>query len=139
MSRAGAGSPHGKKLYHLYVSDPIAYALASTSDRSAPVGLTLIKESHIALNPEVAGLNARSVSGAEPALVPGAVTDLFVMMKIGNAGMAETDAGWVYATASPQGEIESIGMIESCIRCHEQADHDRLFGLAPATTVYFMY
>lgn len=133
MSRAGAGSPHGEKLYHLYVSDPDAYALAAVGSQDAPVGLTLVKEAHHVYS----DIQAHGPTGTREVKRAGPISDLFVMMKVGEAGTLDTDAGWVYATASPFGEIESIGMIESCIRCHEEAENDRLFGLSPAATIYF--
>jgi hypothetical protein len=40
-----------------------------------------------------------------------------------------TDRGWVYAVATANGErITSAGRIASCMKCHEQAEHDRVFG-----------
>lgn len=128
MSRAGKESPHGRKLYHLYVNDPGGYVAAVMGDQDAPVGLTLVKESHFS---KAVGVEAHGPNGTRAVMRPDGVSDLFVMMKIGGSDTADTDLGWIYATASPLGEIESIGMIESCIRCHRDADHDRLFGIAP--------
>ncbi len=128
MSRAGKGTEHGEKFYHLYVNDPGGYVATVMGEQDAPVGLTLVKESHYA---KVVGVEAHGPTGTRAVRRPDGVSDLFVMMKIGEPDTPDTDMGWIYATASPLGEIESIGMIESCIRCHRDADHDRLFGIAP--------
>jgi hypothetical protein len=55
--------------------------------------------------------------------------DLFIMLKL-DPRTPDTDDGWVYATATPDGKkITSMGKIESCMKCHRQAKSDRLFGL----------
>ena len=42
----------------------------------------------------------------------------------------DTDAGWVYGTVSADGkQVNASGRIASCMKCHQQAKHDRLFGL----------
>jgi hypothetical protein len=54
--------------------------------------------------------------------------DLFVMMKLAPA-TPDTDAGWVYGTVTPDGKtVTSAGRIASCMKCHAEAKHDRLFG-----------
>jgi hypothetical protein len=56
--------------------------------------------------------------------------ELFIMMKLA-PGTPGTDAGWVYATATPDGKkITSVGKVASCMRCHVDPKRDRLFGLA---------
>ena len=32
-------------------------------------------------------------------------------------------------TVSTDGEVTSVGRVESCMNCHQEADNDRLFGL----------
>jgi hypothetical protein len=55
--------------------------------------------------------------------------DLFIMMKL-EPKTPGTDAGWVYATLTPDGKtVTSAGKIESCMGCHRAAKSDRLFGL----------
>jgi hypothetical protein len=39
-----------------------------------------------------------------------------------------TDKGFVYATLMPNGEVTSAGRVASCMGCHVQAKHGRLFG-----------
>jgi hypothetical protein len=41
-----------------------------------------------------------------------------------------TDRGWAYGTVTADGkQVTSAGRVESCMRCHRKAPHDRLFGL----------
>jgi len=55
--------------------------------------------------------------------------DLFIMMKL-DPNTPGTDAGWVYATMTPDGKkVTEAGRIESCMACHRDAGKDRLFGL----------
>ena len=53
---------------------------------------------------------------------------IYVVLKL-PAGTAGTDAGWVYGTATPGGEVTSAGRVASCMGCHVSAPHERLFGL----------
>ncbi len=60
---------------------------------------------------------------------PGPITSLFVMTKY-DAATPGTDQGWVYATLDAKGrEVTGIRVIASCVKCHREAKHDRLFGL----------
>ncbi len=55
--------------------------------------------------------------------------DLFVMLKL-DPKTADTDQGWVYATLTPDGkQVTGAGKLESCMKCHLEAKHERLFGL----------
>lgn len=135
MSRADSDSPHGKKLYHLYVSDEEAYIHTAAGNQEAPVGLVLVKEAHSAQAVTPID-NAYSAVGGMPAHTAGEISELFIMSKVGNKNTPNTDAGWVYSVANPQGEVIFSGLIDSCISCHKESPNDRLFGLAPATTSY---
>ena len=53
----------------------------------------------------------------------GRPADLFVMVR---------GDEWIYGTVSPDGKITSAGQVESCIGCHVEAPHDRLFGIRSA-------
>jgi hypothetical protein len=56
--------------------------------------------------------------------------DLFIMFKL-DPKTPETDNGWVYGTVTADAkQVASAGRVESCMRCHKEAKHDRLFGLA---------
>ena len=117
---------HGRKLYYLFAKDRSAYL--QSKDRAQPLGQVLVKEAWSAL--EGATSDARGTS-----LVPlagkyfhtGEKTGLFIMMK---TGQEDTDGGWIYATASADGQaISAAGKIASCMECHQGAPSDRVFGL----------
>jgi hypothetical protein len=57
--------------------------------------------------------------------------DLFIMYKL-DPETPGTDQGWVYGTVTADGKrVTSAGRVESCMKCHQAAPHDRLFGLPP--------
>ncbi|MFT3882655.1 MAG: cytochrome P460 family protein [Gemmatales bacterium] len=54
---------------------------------------------------------------------------LFIMFKV-DPKTPGTDQGWVYATvAKDLKTVTSVGTIASCMKCHQEAKNDRLFGL----------
>jgi hypothetical protein len=56
--------------------------------------------------------------------------DLFIMFKT-DPKTPETDDGWVYGTVTADGKkVTSAGKVASCMKCHQEASHDKLFGLA---------
>ena len=103
MSQA-KDAPHGEKLYFLWSNDRAAY-LANRPGK----GFTIVKESFAVVDGK-----------------PGDPTGLFVMTKVGGEG---TDAGWIYGTIGPEGTVTSAGLVATCMGCHVDAPHDRLFGL----------
>jgi hypothetical protein len=55
--------------------------------------------------------------------------DLFIMYKM-DPETPGTDRGWVYGTVTADGKtVTSAGRVASCMKCHVDAPHDRLFGL----------
>jgi hypothetical protein len=139
LSEAG-DAPHGKKLYYLWASSPGAYrALAAPMER----GFTIVKESYEAI-PAATATRGESGTGDPPLhdrlkvgdgwLTTGGAKGLYVMTKVG-AGDG-TDAGWIYGTITPAGEVSSAGRVASCIGCHERAPHDRLFGIPRGTETH---
>ena len=60
----------------------------------------------------------QSIDGA------GRPADLFVM--------ARGAERWIYGTVSADGQVTSAGQVETCIGCHVEATHDRLFGIRSA-------
>jgi hypothetical protein len=57
--------------------------------------------------------------------------DLFIMYKLDPA-TPDTDKGWVYGTVTPDGKtVTSAGRVAACMKCHEKAKCDRLFGFSP--------
>jgi hypothetical protein len=96
---------HGRKLYYLYAKDREAYRMSR--ELAQPLGQVLVKESWVPNRIPVRG-------------------PLFVMIKTGEP---DSDAGWIYATITPDGKtVTASGKIASCMECH-QAKRDRLFGL----------
>jgi hypothetical protein len=55
--------------------------------------------------------------------------DLFIMYKM-DPTTPGTDQGWVYGTVTPERKVTSAGRVASCMKCHVNAPHDRLFGLS---------
>lgn len=104
---------HGRKLYHLYARHFDAYR--TSADMVQPVGQVIVKEAWV---PAATSTATHRVAGDKG--------PLFVMMKTGEP---ETDAGWIYATLTPDGKtITASGKLDSCMECH-QSKPDRLFGV----------
>ena len=134
-----AGAPHGEKLYFLWASDRTAYL----ERRPIAKGFTIVKESFRAVPgrppanapPPGAGLGApapapvRSIQRGGAWFEVGEPAGLFVMTKVAAGAADGTDVGWIYGTIDPSGRVTSAGRVASCMRCHEDAAHDRLFGL----------
>lgn len=144
VSHAQDAGAHGRKLYHLFAKDEESYRggadahlgvqpLAPLSP--APVGQVLVKEAWVpervervpefdgrGLPRELATLDGTLYRRGEP-------HGLFVMLKLDPATPG-TDEGWIYATLSPdRTRITAAGRVESCMRCHVDAPHDRQFGM----------
>jgi len=106
LSASRDARTHGRKLYYLFAKDTLAYHHAKELDQ--PLGQVLVKESWIPGTEKVKG-------------------PLFMMIKTGDA---DSDAGWIYATTTPDGTtVTSAGKIASCMECHQGAKRDRMFGL----------
>lgn len=167
ISIAIDSSPHGRKLYYLYVRVPTVEELIPPSEGrtvgsirttrmygSVPAdpqafGQVIVKKSFVAEEVDYDEItmprNApiwylmdgrqTTVAGhavdvqAKRAYRAGEQRELFVMMKLDPATPG-TDNGWVYGVLSPDGkQVLNSGRIESCMECHVNAPHDRLFGL----------
>jgi len=114
ISQSRDPETHGRKLYYLFAKNREAYL--RVCDVSQPVGQVLVKQSW---HPAEGSTLRRPMTGA-----PG---PLFLMIKTGDP---DSDEGWTYATATPDGKtITGWGKIASCMECHRQAKHDRLFGM----------
>jgi len=116
-SKSNDTSTHGKKLYYVYPKDLNAY---KPLQKTQPVGQVLVKESWVPLIHE--GDNV-----ANKRLTPG---DLFILFKL-DPKTPGTDEGWVYGTLSAEDHrtVTSAGRVASCMKCHEDAKSDRVFGL----------
>jgi hypothetical protein len=132
---------HGQKLYFLFAKQRDAYL--HLTGKSNPVGQVVVKESWTpkeATEEEYksyrAGHARRGLEGGMPfARKQGKLyrTDqqsaLFIMFKT-NPDTPGTDNGWVYGTVTADGKtVTSAGRVASCMGCHQDAKHDRLFGL----------
>jgi hypothetical protein len=141
---------HGQKLYSLFVKERKKYiGVAAKADQG---GQVIVKQSWvpeevedttqpldlIRTAPSKDGGAKRGIGDVDTflpyarkdgklykAVKP---ADLFVMMKLDPATPG-TDDGWVYGTVTADGKkVTSAGMVESCMKCHAEAKHDRLFG-----------
>jgi hypothetical protein len=103
----------GKKLYRLYAKDKDAYL----QSRSVP-GQWVVKESFAVAD--------------ELRRTPGESKGLFILYRgpVRNSGCRGTPSDpWVFAVASPDGEILRAGRIASCVACHQHGTNEDLFGL----------
>ena len=58
----------------------------------------------------------------------GSKAGLYIMFK--TEPTVDTDEGWVYGTVSNEGtKVTSAGRVASCMSCHLESPHDRIFGL----------
>jgi hypothetical protein len=155
LSRSNDVATHGRKMYWLFVKEKPEGFLISGSytveGKPNPVGQVVVKEAWI---PEEAADDGRRLEVVSSTTevrdgdrryvnndyIPYArdggklyhakeKAGLFVMFKV-DPGTAGTDEGWVYGTVTADGKkVTSAGRVESCMGCHRQAPHDRLFGL----------
>ncbi|MBC7997955.1 MAG: cytochrome P460 family protein [Leptolyngbya sp.] len=122
MSTSADLSTHGKKIYYLFAKDRNAYVNQSADQ----IGQIIVKESWM---PPAGSKEDRLDNTTGSAKVPTKKQDLFIMMKL-DPKSADTDDGWVYGTVTPDGkEVTSAGRVQSCMTCHTNAQHGRLFGL----------
>jgi hypothetical protein len=132
---------HGQKLYFLFAKQKDAYL--QFAGKTNPVGQVVVKESwtpkettELEYKGYLAGHTHKGLEGGIPfARKHGKVyrTDkqsaLFIMFKT-EPSTPGTDQGWVYGTVTADGKtVTSAGRVESCMGCHQDAKHDRLFGL----------
>lgn len=159
ISTSRAKSAHGKKLYHLYAKKHWEYkksvwglSRTGAAQPRAPLGQILVKE---AWNPVRSTETDRKTSDAKPKpaadasksakpetkkLIPFALDDgvkyhagdkkgLFIMYKMLESTPG-TDRGWVYGTVTADGKkVTSVGLVENCMSCHEDAKNDRQIGV----------
>lgn len=137
VSAAGPASPHSGKLYHLYASSGADYIAATRGGETAPIGLTLVKEAHVAKRITHDDLRqdlrdaVQSPDDAHHYELESEVDSLFVMTKIATDEASNTDRGWIYAVIEPdRTTLLASGMIASCVDCHAKAPHAPMFGLS---------
>jgi hypothetical protein len=144
MSAADDGD-HARKLYSVFARHRDRYPLSQGGARvDQPADQVLVKES---FHPEPVaraepGLNLHDRplpdgTHFDPVMRDGdrlyrasRLAGLYVVMKL-PPGTPGTDAGWIYGTVTPSGEVTSAGRVASCMGCHVSARHERVFGLNP--------
>jgi hypothetical protein len=138
MSASTDTATHGRKLYSVFVKRRDAYpAGRQAADQ------VVVKESWTAepvdtpYSPESAAHAGGNTAGnhfypyakqGDTVYRAAARAGLYIMFKV-DPPTADTDQGWVYATLTPDGRVTAAGRVASCMSCHEQAPHDRLFGV----------
>jgi hypothetical protein len=145
LPRAGVARPsesddattHGQKLYSVFAKNNAAYPNGPHTDQ------VVVKQSwtaELVTGPD-AGFDpdhsrggdggdhfypyAQSDGGLYRAAAP---AGLYLMFKVAPA-TPDTDDGWVYATITTAGQVTAAGRVASCMKCHEVAEHERLFGV----------
>ena len=147
---------HGQKLYSLFAKERSNYFLLAGKIES-PIKQAIVKESWIPeettevkagkldaskiLHPTSLKGERNKLGDLGDSFYPYATKDgkvykaskqgdLFLMIKF-DPKTEGTDAGWVYGTVTADGKkVTSAGKVESCMKCHHDAPHDRLFGLS---------
>jgi hypothetical protein len=150
VSRSTDADTHGRKLYWLFAKLHNVSGSYAMKEGTSPVGQVVVKESWVpeevspdtTLTPLTRKAKVRvgdRLVEQEDSFLPYARQGgklyhakergpLFVMFKV-DPQTPGTDEGWVYGTVKDGKEVTSAGRVESCMKCHQDAPHDRLFGL----------
>ena len=152
FSRSADGGTHGGKLYSLFAKDQSPSGSYFMKGQPCSTGQVVVKESWVPEEVTDDGkapeqvrrkVKVRQSDGLvekDDSFIPFARKDgrlyhaeekgpLFIMFKM-DPQTTGTDEGWVYGTVTPDGkQVTSAGRVESCMKCHQDAPHDRLFGL----------
>jgi hypothetical protein len=126
-------------LYWLYVKElPPGYTEGdyTLAEKPNPIGQVVVKEAWHPQEVKTGEIPDQTKSivladGNESRFLrTGEQGHLFIMVKL-DPSTPGTDEGWVYGTVTPDGkQVTCAGRVESCMGCHRDAPHDRLFGLA---------
>jgi hypothetical protein len=128
-------SPHGNKLYKLYIKDWEAY---SKKTGPQPEGQVLIKEVWNVRavdfdNDSIGNYTLPVMRSLNDGLMytPTTRKQLFIMYK--TAATQENDNGWWYGIVDIEKGAEKATVIESmkinrCVKCHAETKYDRIFG-----------
>lgn len=144
LSDAPADTPHGEKVFVLHALDALAYWQATGVEGKLPQTLAraagplrtradveqvLVKESFAPKKMDGAAYGRERIPArrGEDRFVAGEPIGLFVMAKLASDA-EQTDAGWIYATVSPSGDVTAAGTIDACRDCHAK-EADRVFGV----------
>lgn len=127
-------SPHGNKLYKLYIKDYPSYITNFVKEQ--PIGQVLVKETWNTMQVNADSLNSQpsKIQSLNDGnwYTPTTVSELFIMYK--EKETVQNDKGWVYGIISlekgeTKPEILTQGKISSCISCHSGTKYDRIFGV----------
>jgi hypothetical protein len=138
LSESNDPNTHGQKLYSVFVKDFAAYPMGPSADQAVvKQSWTVEKVTDPAVKYEPEKYRENPDGGDH--FYPYAMQDgvlyradkpagLYIMFKVDPATPG-TDGGWVYATILADGQLTSAGKVRSCVACHQEAAHDRLFGV----------
>ena len=141
FSKSDEAETHGEKLYFLFAKDRAAYmSVASTKSKT---GQVIVKESWLPketthkrpkerrndLKRDLGGAYVPYAKKGDKLYHADKLAGLYIMYKT-DADTPGTDKGWVYGTLTADGKtVISAGRVASCMACHEDAPHGRLFGM----------
>jgi hypothetical protein len=127
-------SPHGDKLYRLFIKDYDAYI--RNAPIGQPIGQVIVKETwnvqeiiHDSLNKKIQQVQSKNDGKW---YTPTNISELFIMYK--EKEKPSNDKGWSYGTYSVENKNEKPLLlndlkISSCISCHKENKYDRIFGV----------
>jgi Cytochrome P460 len=127
-------SPHGNKLYQLFIRNRDAYSLADRDTQ--PIGQVIVKEvwnvQAIQHDTSKHSLSQIQSSNDGKWYTPTTVSQLFIMYK--EKQDSTNDKGWVYGIVDiednkPKPVVLFEGKISTCMSCHANTKYDRMFGL----------
>lgn len=158
MSDSTDSWTHGKKLFFLYAKYPLPIVFADNEAFPGvqrvenPIGQAVVKEAWIPEEVKDDGKPLKPVTRKVKVLKDGKLAEqketfvpyarkhgrlyhakemagLFIMFKV-DPEIPGTDNGWVYGTVTADGKtVTGAGRLESCMKCHQKAPFDRIFGL----------
>jgi hypothetical protein len=129
-----AVSPHGNKLYQLFVKNYSSYAGSSSGPQ--PDGQVVAKETWTTRQVDSGSfiattLGARKNENDGKWYIPDRRSQLFIMYK--EPESPDNDKGWVYGIVDLNENaaltaVVNHGKLSNCISCHVNTKYDRMFG-----------
>lgn len=127
-------SPHGNKLYRLFVKKYPDYLRNDSTGQ--PAGQVIVKETWNVNEVVYDSLNTKKTQIQSKIdgkwYTPLDISELFIMYKEGERSLT-SDKGWIYGIVSVEKPNEKPIVLNnvktsSCIRCHAGTKYDRIFG-----------